>query len=410
MPRGLQPGVRLAQQLEVGDDVLVVGDDAAELLEQVEADLRLEILDRRAQLRQAVADADRPHVVARRAQAADDVELGPALGRRLFGDAVERLRRHQRLVDEDEDAQPRHGLRRPARAARRRRAGRRAPRSRRRARAPRASRPAVRARRSTRPRPARRSPRPSPHRPGARPRPRGTAAARPSPRTRRAPIRARRRRRSLPRSIRRGRRPRQAPAASSRSGGRSVPGSNAAGSGTEIGGKELVLAGSGERARKQRGEEANGVQRERRLVRHARAVDGGVDRRCRRCVKPGDGRTDAGQRLGVGVRGIVRARVRIAGPLRRRERAGRGRADADASCRCSTRYRRVATRSSAPPGPRRRDRPATRGSRRGRAPSRSCRTMRRPAGRGSRARAHRPPRARAASRARGRAGSRRPRA
>ena len=48
-------------------------------------------------------------------------------------------------------------------------------------------------------------------------------------------------------------------------------------------------------------------------------------------MKPGDGGTDAGQRLGVGVRGIVRARVRISGPLCRRERAGRGRADADAT-------------------------------------------------------------------------------
>ena len=70
-------------------------------------------LDRRAQFRQAVADADRSHVVARCAQAADDVEFSPALGRRLFGDALERLRRHQRLVNQDKDAQPRHGAQVP---------------------------------------------------------------------------------------------------------------------------------------------------------------------------------------------------------------------------------------------------------------------------------------------------------
>ena len=132
-------------------------------------------------------------------------------------------------------------------------------------------------------------------------------------------------------------------------------------------------------------------------------------RRARRCVKPGDGRPDAGQRLGVGVRGIVRARVGIAGPLRRRERAGRGRADADAAAGARPETGALPLAVARAPGPRRRARPATRGSRRGRAPSRSCRTTRRPAGRGSHARAHRPPRARAASRARGRAGPRRPR-
>ena len=38
--------------------MLVVGDDAAELLEEIEADLRLPVVDGRPQLRQAVADAD----------------------------------------------------------------------------------------------------------------------------------------------------------------------------------------------------------------------------------------------------------------------------------------------------------------------------------------------------------------
>ena len=88
--------------------MLVVGHDAAKLLEQVEADLRLPVLDRRAKLREAVADSDRAHVMARVAQAAHDIELRAVFGSRLLADALERLRRHERFVNEDEDAKLLH--------------------------------------------------------------------------------------------------------------------------------------------------------------------------------------------------------------------------------------------------------------------------------------------------------------
>ena len=65
-------------------------------------------------------------------------------------------------------------------------------------------------------------------------------------------------------------------------------------------------------------------------MRDARRIDGAVDRRARRRVEPGDDRAEARERLGVGVRRVVRAGVRIAGPLRRRQRARGRRADADA--------------------------------------------------------------------------------
>ena len=57
-------GVRLPQQLQVADDVLVVEGDAVELFEQVEGDVRLPLFDFLADLAQVVRDAQRPHVVA----------------------------------------------------------------------------------------------------------------------------------------------------------------------------------------------------------------------------------------------------------------------------------------------------------------------------------------------------------
>jgi hypothetical protein len=50
-------GIGLAQQLEIGDHMLVVGHDAVELLQQVEDHVRLPFLHRVAQLGEAVAYA-----------------------------------------------------------------------------------------------------------------------------------------------------------------------------------------------------------------------------------------------------------------------------------------------------------------------------------------------------------------
>ena len=57
-------GVGLAHQLEEGHHVLVVGDDAVELLEQVEDDVRLPVGDGAAQLGEAVEHPEAAHLVA----------------------------------------------------------------------------------------------------------------------------------------------------------------------------------------------------------------------------------------------------------------------------------------------------------------------------------------------------------
>ena len=72
-------GVGLAQQLEERHHVLIVGDDAVELLEQIEDDVGLPVGDRAAQLGQAVEHADAAHLVAGLAQRRDHVVLGAPL-------------------------------------------------------------------------------------------------------------------------------------------------------------------------------------------------------------------------------------------------------------------------------------------------------------------------------------------
>ena len=85
-------------QLEKGDDVLIVGDDAVELLEQIEDDVRLPVDDGAAQLRQAVAQAQWHHVMAGGLQMRNHVVFGAPFVDFLLGEAVQRIRRHQRRV------------------------------------------------------------------------------------------------------------------------------------------------------------------------------------------------------------------------------------------------------------------------------------------------------------------------
>ena len=56
--------------------MLIVGDDAVEFLEQIEHDVGLPIDDRAAQLREAIAQAQGQHVVARGLQMRYDVVFG----------------------------------------------------------------------------------------------------------------------------------------------------------------------------------------------------------------------------------------------------------------------------------------------------------------------------------------------
>ena len=105
-------GVRLAQQLEERDHVLVVGDDAVEFLEQVEDDLRLPLGDDAAQLLETVGDAEAAHFVAGFLERRDDVVLGTPFLDFFFAVPVEAVGWNQRRMHDDQRAQSLHKERR----------------------------------------------------------------------------------------------------------------------------------------------------------------------------------------------------------------------------------------------------------------------------------------------------------
>jgi hypothetical protein len=69
-------GIGCAHQLQERDHVLVVGDDAVELLQQIEHQLRLALHQRGTQFRQRIEHAERLHLVAGGAQRGDHVVFG----------------------------------------------------------------------------------------------------------------------------------------------------------------------------------------------------------------------------------------------------------------------------------------------------------------------------------------------
>ena len=95
-------------KFEERDDVLIVGHDAVELLEQVEDDVRLPLHDRAAQVHEVVVHAERHHLVAGFLEMRDDVVLGAPLIDFLLGDAAQRVRRHERRVHQHQGAQLLH--------------------------------------------------------------------------------------------------------------------------------------------------------------------------------------------------------------------------------------------------------------------------------------------------------------
>ena len=105
-------GVRLAQQLEERDHVLVVGDDAVELLEQVEDDLRLPLGDDAAQFFQLIGDAEAAHFVLRLLERRDHVELGTPLFDFFFAVPFEGVGRNERGMNDDQRPQSLHSERR----------------------------------------------------------------------------------------------------------------------------------------------------------------------------------------------------------------------------------------------------------------------------------------------------------
>ena len=92
------------QQLEVGHDVVVEGDDVVETLEQVEGDVGLEVEEGVADPAQLVSHPQDLHLVAQRFQGAHDVVFGlPGLARQLFG--IGGGGRHEVGMDKGEDAE-----------------------------------------------------------------------------------------------------------------------------------------------------------------------------------------------------------------------------------------------------------------------------------------------------------------
>ena len=95
----------LMSALEESDDVLVVGDDAVELFEQVEDDVGLPVRDGGTQLGEAVEHANAPDLVLHLPQRAGDVELSAPLVNFLLRVTVEGFRRNQARVDDYEHSQ-----------------------------------------------------------------------------------------------------------------------------------------------------------------------------------------------------------------------------------------------------------------------------------------------------------------
>ena len=114
-------GIGLLHEFEEGHDMLVVGDDPIEFLEQVEDDIGSPFSDGGAQLREAVEHAEAAHLMTHRTQGRDDIELGAPVVDLLVGEARRALGGYQRRMDEDQDPERLHSVnpsRPPARAAR----------------------------------------------------------------------------------------------------------------------------------------------------------------------------------------------------------------------------------------------------------------------------------------------------
>ncbi len=101
-------GVGHAGEFEVAHHAVVVDRLAVKLLEQVEHHMRLEALHRVADRPQLVAHAERHHLVAAAAQRRDHVIFGLPDIDLLFAESLQRLRRHEVRMRQQQDAAPFH--------------------------------------------------------------------------------------------------------------------------------------------------------------------------------------------------------------------------------------------------------------------------------------------------------------
>jgi hypothetical protein len=107
-PARIAAGIGHPQQFEIARDVLVVDGLAVKLLEQIEGDVRLPALDRIANRLELVFHAERPHVVPGGTQRAHDIVFSLPLVYFLFAVSLERIRRHEFRMHEDQNAKALH--------------------------------------------------------------------------------------------------------------------------------------------------------------------------------------------------------------------------------------------------------------------------------------------------------------
>ena len=107
-PAWIAARVGHAHEFEIAHHVLVVRDLALKLHEQIEHDMRLPVLDRFADRAQLIRHAERVHFVPVGPQRADHVVLGLPTVDLRFAVALERIRGHQILVEDHQDAESLH--------------------------------------------------------------------------------------------------------------------------------------------------------------------------------------------------------------------------------------------------------------------------------------------------------------
>ena len=103
-PARVASGVGGPLELQVTDDVRVEDRFAIELLEEIEHDVRLELLDRGPKRGQLVAQADHYHVVSEPAQPLAHVELGLERGDLCRGKRADVFGGDETLVHENDDS------------------------------------------------------------------------------------------------------------------------------------------------------------------------------------------------------------------------------------------------------------------------------------------------------------------
>ena len=104
-PARITARVRLLHQLEIADDVLIVKRITMKLLEQVERDVRFVLEQRIADHVELIVETDRIDLMAHLLQRRNNVEFSLDFQFFFVGETVQRIRRDEIFVHENDDAQ-----------------------------------------------------------------------------------------------------------------------------------------------------------------------------------------------------------------------------------------------------------------------------------------------------------------